>query len=73
MVLRIYNTLTKKKEDFLPLREGRVGMYVCGVTVYDRCHIGHARAAVVFDIIYRFLRFRGLDVTYVRNYTDVDD
>jgi len=73
MPLRIYNTLTKKKEDFLPLREGKVGMYVCGVTVYDRCHIGHARAAVVFDIIYRFLRFRGLDVTYVRNYTDVDD
>ena len=73
MPLRIYNTLTKKKEDFLPLREGKVGMYVCGVTVYDRCHIGHARAAVVFDIIYRFLRFQGLDVTYVRNYTDVDD
>ena len=73
MPLRIYNTLTKKKEDFLPLREGKVGMYVCGVTVYDRGHIGHARAAVVFDIIYRFLRFRGLDVTYVRNYTDVDD
>ncbi len=73
MPLRIYNTLTKKKEDFLPLREGKVGMYVCGVTVYDRCHIGHARAAVVFDIIYRFLRFRGFDVTYVRNYTDVDD
>jgi cysteinyl-tRNA synthetase len=73
MSLRIYNTLTGKKEDFVPLREGRAGMYVCGVTVYDRCHIGHARAAVVFDIIYRFLRFQGLDVTYVRNYTDVDD
>lgn len=73
MALRIYNTLTNKKEDFAPLREGKVGMYVCGVTVYDRCHIGHARAAVVFDMIYRFLRFRGYEVTYVRNFTDVDD
>jgi cysteinyl-tRNA synthetase len=73
MPLRIYNTLTKKKEDFIPLRAGKVGMYVCGVTVYDRGHIGHARAAIVFDIIYRYLRFRGFEVTYVRNYTDVDD
>jgi cysteinyl-tRNA synthetase len=73
MALRIYNTLTGRKEDFVPLRPGKVGMYVCGVTVYDRCHIGHARAAVVFDMIYRFLRFRGYEVTYVRNFTDVDD
>ncbi len=73
MPLRIYNSLTKKKEDFIPLRTGRVSMYVCGVTVYDRCHIGHARAAIVFDIIYRFLRHVGYEVTYVRNYTDVDD
>jgi len=73
MSLRIYNSLTKKKEVFFPLREGRVAMYVCGVTVYDRGHIGHARAAVVFDVIFRFLRLAGYDVTYVRNYTDVDD
>ncbi|MBI4495686.1 MAG: class I tRNA ligase family protein, partial [Deltaproteobacteria bacterium] len=73
MTLRIYNTLTKTKEEFVPLQEGRVGMYVCGVTVYDRSHIGHARAAVVFDVIYRFLRNSGYAVTYVRNFTDVDD
>jgi cysteinyl-tRNA synthetase len=73
MALRIYNTLTGKKEDFVPLREKKVGMYVCGVTVYDLCHIGHARSAVVFDMIYRYLRYRGYEVTYVRNFTDVDD
>ena len=73
MSLRIYNSLTKRKEEFTPLQEGKVGMYVCGVTVYDRCHIGHARAAVVFDVIFRFLRHLGYEVTYVRNYTDVDD
>jgi len=73
MSLKIYNSLTKKKEEFIPLQEGKVKMYVCGVTVYDRCHIGHARAAIVFDIIFRFLRSRGYEVTYVRNYTDVDD
>jgi len=73
MALKIYNTLTKKKEEFSPLRRGKVSMYVCGVTVYDRCHIGHARAAVVFDVIFRFLRHLGYEVTYVRNYTDVDD
>ena len=73
MSLKIYNSLTKKKEEFSPLEEGRVKMYVCGVTVYDRGHVGHARAAVVFDVIFRFLRHRGYEVTYVRNYTDVDD
>ncbi len=73
MALKIYNSLSKKKEEFLPLREGKVSMYVCGVTVYDRCHIGHARAAIVFDVIYRYLRARRLEVTYARNYTDVDD
>ncbi|HKJ05701.1 MAG TPA: cysteine--tRNA ligase [Geopsychrobacteraceae bacterium] len=73
MGLRIYNTLSGRKEEFQPLVPGKVGMYVCGVTVYDYCHIGHARANIVFDIIYRYLRFAGLDVTYVRNYTDVDD
>ncbi len=73
MTLAIYNTMTGNKEPFQPLREGKVGMYVCGVTVYDLSHIGHARAAIVFDVIYRYLKFKGYDVTYVRNYTDVDD
>jgi len=73
MSLRIYNTLTAKKEDFFPLHENRVGLYVCGVTVYDLCHIGHARAAVVFDVICRYLRYRNFKVTYVRNFTDIDD
>ncbi|MBM4278792.1 MAG: cysteine--tRNA ligase [Deltaproteobacteria bacterium] len=73
MSFRIYNTLTGKKEDFLPLREKQVGMYACGVTVYDLCHIGHARSAIVFDVIYRYLRYRGYDVTFVRNFTDIDD
>jgi cysteinyl-tRNA synthetase len=73
MALRIYNTLTGEKEIFVPLIPGKVGMYVCGVTVYDYCHIGHARAGVVFDIIFRYLKYAGYDVTYVRNYTDIDD
>ncbi|MDD2310857.1 MAG: cysteine--tRNA ligase [Desulfuromonadaceae bacterium] len=73
MALRIYNTMTGEKELFVPLTPGRVGMYVCGVTVYDYCHIGHARAGIVFDIIYRYLQYSGYDVTYVRNYTDIDD
>jgi cysteinyl-tRNA synthetase len=72
-MLRIYNTLSGKKEVFKPRREGKVGMYACGVTVYDLCHIGHARSTVVFDIIFRYLRFLGYQVTYVRNITDVDD
>ncbi|PNU18719.1 cysteine--tRNA ligase [Geothermobacter hydrogeniphilus] len=73
MSLRVYNTLSGKKEEFKPIEPGKVRMYVCGVTVYDYCHIGHARANIVFDIIYRYLRYVGFDVTYVRNYTDVDD
>ncbi len=73
MSLRVYNTMSGKKEEFEPLVPGKVKMYVCGVTVYDYCHIGHARANIVFDIIYRYLQFSGFDVTYVRNYTDVDD
>ena len=73
MALSIYNSLSRKKELFEPLVPGRVGMYVCGVTVYDLCHIGHARALVVFDMIYRYLRHLGYEVTYVRNFTDVDD
>ncbi|MCS6926628.1 MAG: class I tRNA ligase family protein, partial [Candidatus Binatia bacterium] len=73
MTLRLYNTLTGREEEFVPLTPGKVGMYVCGVTVYDRSHIGHARALVTFDVIYRYLRFLGYDVTFVRNFTDVDD
>ena len=73
MPLRVYNTLSGKKEEFKPLVPGKVGMYVCGVTVYDYCHIGHARANIVFDIVYRYLQYSNYDVTYVRNYTDVDD
>jgi cysteinyl-tRNA synthetase len=73
MSLRIFNTQTKKKEEFFPLHEGKVGIYVCGITAYDVCHVGHARSAVVFDVITRYLRYRGYDVTYVKNFTDVDD
>jgi cysteinyl-tRNA synthetase len=73
MPIRIHNTLTGKKEEFVPLHEKKVGMYVCGVTVYDLCHIGHARSAIVFDTIYRYFRYRGYDVTFVRNFTDIDD
>lgn len=73
MPLRIYNTLKRAKEEFVPLTPGKVGMYVCGVTVYDHCHIGHARSQVVFDVISRYLRHQGYQVSYVRNFTDVDD
>ncbi len=73
MSLHIFNTLTSKKEHFEPLVPGKAGMYVCGVTVYDECHLGHARAYVSFDIMQRYLKFCGYDVTYVRNVTDVDD
>jgi len=71
--MRIYNTLTKKKEDFVPVTAGKVGMYVCGITAYDVSHLGHARSAIVFDIIKKYLRYKGLNVTHVRNITDVDD
>ena len=70
---RIYNTLSRRVEDFEPVRPGHVGLYVCGMTVYDRAHVGHARAFVVFDTFVRYLRHRGWDVTFVRNFTDVDD
>ncbi|HPW44986.1 MAG TPA: cysteine--tRNA ligase [bacterium] len=73
MPLFVYNTLTQKKEEFIPINPPKVGMYVCGITAYDSCHLGHARAAVVFDVVYRYLKFLGYDVTFVRNYTDVDD
>lgn len=72
-MLKIYNTLTQRKEEFKPLKEGQVSMYVCGMTVYDYCHIGHARVMVAFDVITRYLRHRGYQVNYVRNITDVDD
>ncbi|WP_027359820.1 cysteine--tRNA ligase [Desulforegula conservatrix] len=73
MTLRVYNTLTRKKEEFQPITPGKVRMYVCGPTVYDYCHIGHARSVVVFDVVARYFREKGLEVTYVRNFTDVDD
>ena len=72
-MLKIYNTLTRKKELFKPRVEGKVGMYVCGMTVYDYCHIGHARVMVVFDTVARYFRYLGYDLTYVRNITDIDD
>lgn len=71
--LHIFNTLSRKKERFKPLQEGKVGMYVCGMTVYDFCHIGHARVMVVFDVIARYFKYLGYDVKYVRNITDIDD
>jgi len=73
VALTLYNTATRKKEIFQPVQEGKVGIYVCGVTVYDLCHIGHARSAIVFDVLVRYLRAKGFDVLYVRNFTDVDD
>ena len=72
-MITVHNSLTGQKEELEPLEPGRIRMYVCGMTVYDLCHIGHARAFVVFDVIARYLRWRGLDVTYVRNITDIDD
>lgn len=72
-MLKIYNTLTRSKEIFTPRIEGKVGMYVCGMTVYDYCHVGHARVMVVFDTVVRYLRYLHYDVTYVRNITDIDD
>ncbi|MCP4670277.1 MAG: cysteine--tRNA ligase [Desulfobacula sp.] len=73
MSLKVYNTLNNKKEEFIPLNRGQVGMYVCGPTVYDTSHIGHARCVVVFDMIYRWFQTLGFKVRYVRNFTDVDD
>ncbi len=72
-MLQIYNSLTRRKEEFVPIEPGKVRMYVCGMTVYDYCHLGHARVLVVFDVIVRYLRDIGYDVTYVRNVTDIDD
>ncbi|MFN2338094.1 MAG: cysteine--tRNA ligase [Gammaproteobacteria bacterium] len=72
-MLQIYNSLTRQKEDFVPIEPGKVRMYVCGMTVYDLCHLGHARVLVVFDVVVRHLRALGYEVTYVRNITDIDD
>jgi cysteinyl-tRNA synthetase len=71
--MQLFNTLGKRKEVFEPLTPGKVGLYACGVTVYDDVHLGHARSAVVFEVLVRYLRWRGFDVTWVRNYTDIDD
>ena len=73
MAMRIYNTLTKSKKTFEPVVPGQVRIYVCGPTVYDSCHVGHARSVVVFDVVVRYLRTKGYQVTYIRNFTDVDD
>src|ERR1051325_4873229 len=72
-MLKIYNTLARDKQDFIPITPGKVRMYVCGMTVYDYCHLGHARVMVVFDVVRRWLRASTYDVTYVRNITDIDD
>ena len=72
-MLKIYNSLTREKQEFVPITPGRVRMYVCGMTVYDYCHLGHARVLVVFDMVQRWLRASGLQVCYVRNITDIDD
>jgi cysteinyl-tRNA synthetase len=72
-MIRIFNSVSRQKEMFTPLVPGQVTMYVCGVTVYDHSHMGHARSAVVFDMIRRYLRFRGYQVKLVKNFTDIDD
>lgn len=72
-MLHLYNSLTGKKEAFVPIEPGKIGIYACGITVYDYCHLGHARTMVCFDMIVRFLRFQGYEVTFVRNITDIDD
>ncbi len=72
-MLKIYNSLSREKKQFNPIEQGKVRMYVCGMTVYDFCHLGHARVMVVFDMVARYLRAIGFDVTYIRNITDIDD
>ncbi|MEC7722670.1 MAG: cysteine--tRNA ligase, partial [Candidatus Thermoplasmatota archaeon] len=73
MALRVHDTRRREKVPFTTMRPGRVSMYVCGVTVYDRCHLGHARCYLAFDLIHRWLEASGYDVDYVQNFTDVDD
>lgn len=72
-MLQVYNSLTRTKETFVPITPGKIGLYVCGITVYDHCHLGHARSMVAFDVIVRYLRSQGFQVTFVRNITDIDD
>jgi cysteinyl-tRNA synthetase len=69
----LYNSLSRKKEEFIPSIPGKVGLYACGITAYDYCHVGHARSSIVFDVLVRYLRHLGYKVTFVRNFTDVDD
>lgn len=71
--MKVYNTLTKRKEEFVPLQPGKVSMYVCGPTVYNLIHIGNARPMIVFDTVRRYMEHKGYEVTYVSNFTDVDD
>ncbi len=73
MTIKFYNSLTNQKEDFKPINPGEVGMYVCGMTVYDNCHLGHARAMMAFDILFRYLQYQGFEVNFTRNITDIDD
>ena len=73
MAIKFYNSLTNQKEDFVPIRKGEVGVYVCGMTVYDNCHLGHARAMMAFDILARYLRYQNYKVNFIRNITDIDD
>src|SRR3989337_4363861 len=73
MVLKVFNTLGGRKEEFVPMNEGKVRMYVCGPTVYDFTHIGNARAFIVADIVHRYLEYKGYNVTHVSNVTDIDD
>jgi cysteinyl-tRNA synthetase len=73
VAVKVYNTITRRKEDFIPQQEGKVGIYACGPTVYDYFHIGNARVFIVFDVIRRYLKYRGYQVTFVQNFTDVED
>src|SRR5688572_19620059 len=72
-MLQIYNTFTQKKETFIPLQPGQIKIYVCGMTVYDYCHLGHMRMLTAFDLVVRYFKFLGNEITYVRNITDIDD
>ncbi|MEO0538131.1 MAG: cysteine--tRNA ligase, partial [Cyanobacteria bacterium P01_A01_bin.123] len=73
MTLTLYNSMTRKKEIFQPIESGKANMYYCGVTVYDYCHLGHARACIIWDVVRRYLQWSGYDVCYVQNFTDIDD
>ncbi len=73
MGLTLYNTLSKKEEEFIPLDHQQVKMYCCGITVYDYCHLGHARTCIIWDVVRRYLTWRGYQVKYIQNFTDIDD